>query len=122
MAENLMDVLFSEPIGEFAPYIECSQEADAINVYFKPDPDYSVRMSEHVTLYRSFETHEVVGCRIKGISGIVEDMPNFLHYDKDGVKLRMIFWSFRGEVDNEQSRKDLRELADKAGDLELEPC
>lgn len=122
MAKELMDILFSEPIGAFEPYVECSQEADAINVYFKPDADYSVRMSEHVTLFRSIDTNEVVGCRIKGISGIVEDMPNFLHFDKDGVKLRLIFWSFRGEVDNEQSRRDLMELANKAGDLELESC
>ncbi len=122
MANELMDVLFSEPVGEFRPYVEVSREADAINVYFSADADFSERMSEHVTLFRSIDTNEVVGCRIKGITGIMQDLPNFLNYDKDGVKLRVIFWSFRGEVDNEKSRKELIELADKAGDLELEPC
>ena len=34
----------------FQPYVEMSPEADALTFYFKPDADYSQRLTDHVTL------------------------------------------------------------------------
>ena len=70
MATNLNEILESEVgNGAFRPYCITSDEADALTAYFKEDADYSERLTDHVTLYRSIETNEIVGCRIKGISG-----------------------------------------------------
>ena len=120
---DLTDLLFSgvEP-DRFKPYIDHSPEADAINVYFKPDADFSERLNEHVTLFRSMEDRSLVGCRIKGISGIVEDACNWLKVSHDGIQLRIVFWSFRGPAASEEELEILRELTEKAGDLKLDPC
>jgi hypothetical protein len=124
MAEtNLNDLLFAGvDRNRFKPYVEFSPQADAINVYFKPDPDYSERLNENVTLFRSLSDKSLVGCRIKGISGILEDAQNWLKIDHDGIQLKLIFWSFRGSADNDQVRETLEELVEGAGDLKLEPC
>jgi hypothetical protein len=55
-------------------------------------------LSDHITLYRSLETNEIVGCRIKGISGILEDLPNYIRVKgRNGdVELSLIFLAFRG--------------------------
>src|SRR5271154_1587469 len=99
MASDLRDVLAAQ-IGDiaFQPYITISQEADALTAYFKPDADYSQRLTDHVTLYRSLASNEIVGCRIKGIKGILEDLPNFLRVDHQDARLSMVFWSFYGGV------------------------
>lgn len=120
MATDLNDFLIAQ-VGDapFQPYHEISPEADSLTFYFKPDADYSQRLTDHVTLYRSIESNELVGCRIKGIRGILEDLPNFLHVDCQGTKLSMVFWSFRGGLDDE-ARDTFKQLAEAAGDRPLQ--
>lgn len=105
----------------FQPYVEMSPEADALTFYFKPDADYSERLTDHVTLYRSLESKEPVGCRIKGISGIIEDLPNFVHVDCQGIRLSLVFLAFRGGLDDE-ARDVFKQLAEAAGDRTLQPA
>ena len=106
----------------FTPYMDLSEKADALTVYFKPDPDYSKRLTDHVTLFLSVEDDKIVGCRIKGVKGILEDLPNWLRVNHDGVELSIIFWSFRGGIEDEQTRRALEELVRGAGDMKLEPA
>jgi hypothetical protein len=109
---ELIELLKADaPGSQFVPYCYLSKEADALTVYFEGDPDYSERLNEHVTLYRSIQTNELVGCRIKGINGILEDLPNYIHVDHDGIKLSAIFLSFRGSATDENARKALKGLA-----------
>lgn len=103
----------------FQPYVETSPEADALTFYFRPDPDYSERLNDHVTLYRSLESRELVGCRIKGISGIIEDLPNFVNVDYQGIRLSLVFLAFRGGV-GEDARNVFKQLAEAAGDRTLQ--
>jgi hypothetical protein len=109
------------PSGEFKPYVEHSKEADALTFVFKPDADYSKRLTDHVTLHISLDTGDIVGCRIKGMSGLLEDLPNFIHVNHEGVRLSFVFWSFCGGT-NEHVRNALRELAQAAGDMTLQPA
>jgi hypothetical protein len=121
MATDLKDFVRAQ-IGDtpFQPYVTISEEADALTAYFKPDADYSQRLTDHVTLYRSLDTNEIVGCRIKGIQGVLEDLPNFLRVAHQGATLSMVFWSFRGGIDD-AARETFKELAEVAGEMALEP-
>ena len=113
---ELMEALRAEPPkNQFVPYCFISREADALTVYFEADPDYSERLNEHITLFRSLETNELVGCRIKGISGILEDLPNYLKVNHDGINLSAVFLPFRGSITDEKSRAVLNGLAKTAG-------
>jgi hypothetical protein len=117
-----VETLFAEePVAsEFTPYVDYGKEADALNVYFRPDADYSKRLTDHITLFLSLETYEIVGCRIKGVAGILEDLPNYIDIDHGGVKLSILFWSFRGGIEDERIRQAFNELARQAGELTLE--
>lgn len=57
----------------FTPYCHFSKDSDTLTMYFKDDADYSIRISDRITLYKSLDSCEVIGCRIKGISRIMED-------------------------------------------------
>ena len=92
------------PEENFTPYCRISEEADALTVYFEDESDYSERLSDHITLYRSLDGGQIVGCRIKGISGILKDLPKFfIHVEQGKVRLAAIFFAFRGGAEGEVS-------------------
>lgn len=106
------------PASKFVPYCYVSEAADALTVYFEGDPDYSDKLTDHLTVYRSLETKEIVGCRVKGIAGILQDLPNYIKVKgKNGeVELSLIFLAFRGGAEQSvaQTVNDLaRESAER---------
>ncbi len=107
------------PANKFVPYCHLDKTADTLTVYFEGDADYSERLSDHVTLYRSLETNEVVGCRIKGISGLLEDLPNYVHVNHGGVKLSIIFLAFRGTASGKTESDAINSLARAASEKNL---
>jgi hypothetical protein len=125
MATNskLMKLLRDNPpANRFVPYCHLSDESDALTVYFEGDADYSERLNDHVTLYRSLETNELVGCRIKGVRGILQDLPNYIHVNHGPIKLEVLFFAFRGTADKAHSEA-INSLARAASEknLILEP-
>lgn len=105
--------------GAFQPYHLLSKEADALTVYLKPDADYSKRLSDHVTLLLSLDDSQIVGCRIKGISGILKDLPNFIQVTHEGFQLSMVFLPFLGCIRDEQGRRDFNELARQVAEQKM---
>lgn len=103
--------LLSSVSGEFRPYHYLSPEADALTVYFADKPDYSKRLTDHITLYLALEDDSIVGCRVKGISGILEDLPNYLHVNHEDVELSVVFLPFRGQAPDQDLRARVNELA-----------
>lgn len=99
------------PAKQFTPYCHLNKKSDSLTVYFEGDADYSERLNDHVTLYRSLETKEVVGCRIKGIDEILEDLPNYLQVNHDGVQLSIIFLAFRGGAKDSEIINNLAKAA-----------
>ncbi len=110
------------PAKQFVPYCHLSEEADTLTVYFEGDADYSKRLSEHVTLYLSLETDEIVGCRIKGVSGLLDDLPNYIQAKHGRLQLSVIFLAYRGGAEKELSQaiNDLARAASER-DMVLEP-
>lgn len=122
--DDLMTFLRENPpANKFVPYCYLNKEADALTVYFEGDADYSKRLNEHVTIYLSRDTDEIIGCRIKGIAGIIEDLPNYVKVQHNGYCLSVVFLPFRGGVD-EEGRKAINALARQAIERQmvLEPC
>jgi hypothetical protein len=121
---DLMKFLRANPPAKrFVPYCYLDKEADALTVYYEGDADYSKRLNDHVTLFHSLDSDEIVGCRIKGISGILEDLPNYLSVHHNGINLSFLFLPFRGGAVDETTRKAINELAKQASErkMVLEP-
>jgi len=119
-AAELADFLKANPPAKkFVPYTFLSKEADALTVYFEGDPDYSKRLNDHVTLFLSLDTHEIVGCRIKGISEIIADLPNYLRVQHNGIELSVVFLTFRGGAVDEATRNAINSLGKVAADKKM---
>jgi hypothetical protein len=122
--DGVAQLLRDNPAAEeFRPYCHLSPEADALTVYFKGDADFSKRLTDSITLFLAIDTHEVVGCRIKGIRSILDDLPNFLRVQHGAIDLSVVFLSFRSAVDGEEGRRTLNAMARAAQShqMTLEP-
>jgi hypothetical protein len=120
MADDLKTLLAESPIAEhFTPYLDYSEQADALNFYFRPEADYSKRLTDHITLFLSIDKNEIVGCRIKGVKAILEDLPNYFHLSHEGVDLSVLFWSFRGGAKDQEVRSTVNQLARAASGMKL---
>ena len=73
---ELISLMENGLASEFTPYVAFSKAADAIDVYFRSDADYSTRLTDRITLFLSIDSNEIVGCRIEGVAEILEDLPN----------------------------------------------
>jgi hypothetical protein len=117
---DLMTFLRANPAAKkFVPYCYLDKDADTLTVYFEGDADYSKRLTEHVTLFLSMDTGETIGCRIKGISGIIDDLPNYLSVNHNGINLSLVFLPFRGSAADQATREALNELAKEASQRQM---
>jgi hypothetical protein len=71
MAEKLTDFMTaleaSEPPHFTAPQVRYGYEEDSLLFYFRQEESFAQRVNNVITLFLSFEGHEVVGCQIKGL-------------------------------------------------------
>lgn len=121
MASINLDHIFEGVSPTFSTYSDFCPKADAMNVYFRNEPDYSERLNAHITLFRSLADKSLVGFRLKGIKELKELTPNWLQVDHENIKLRIIFFAFVGNA-SEDERRVLKELTEKVGEMPLESC
>jgi len=101
------------PPKQFVPYCYLSKDADTLTVYFKGDANYSEPLSDYLTLYRSLKMNEIVGCRINGISRIINDLPNYIQINHTEVELSIILLAllaFRGSTKTKDLAKTMNDL------------
>lgn len=102
--------------GEFHPYAEYAAEEDALTFFFRPDAYWAKRLNSRVTVYFSLDggENEIVGCRIKSVRHVLEDIGEFdVSINGKGVRLTLVFAALRSEfVSDEDSpgRSMFREI------------
>lgn len=121
MATDLDQLFAAPPAGQFRPYCYRNQGADAFTVFFSDSPYTSKRLTDHVTIYVD-DSNELVGCRVKGISGLIEDLPNYLEVTHNGSSIAVLFLPFWNPDPN--VRRIMKKLAERAKEfnLSLDDC
>lgn len=102
------------PTGVFTPYAYYGAEEDALTVYISDKPDYARRLGERVTVFFARDNDELVGCQIKSVRHVLEDIGTHDMAIKDGdgkVRLRLLFKMFYGRFENDpRGREAFRHL------------
>lgn len=108
--------------GQFSPCAHYDADADALTFYLSNEPDHGQRLNSRVTIYLSDESQELVGCRIKGVRRVLEDLGWFDVSIKHGrVKLSMLFVALHGTFsDDDGSRRIYRRLGEAVVDSGIE--
>jgi len=120
---SFLDELLALPMGspKFLPYCVHSAEADTLTGYFRGDSYYSERLTDHLTVFWSDdEPKSIVGFRVKNVSGITSQLPNWVHADLGGHQLRILFDKVRDSESKPSDASLFEELAELAGNSELQ--
>lgn len=120
MAEDLtgwMTQLAREEAGPFTPSAYYGTEEDSLTFYFRDDESYAQRYNKLVTLFKSLQTGELVGCQIKGLRSIIEGGGHFSAALRVGkIDLGLFFHLLAYEQPDQQ----MIELGQRAKNVEVE--
>lgn len=108
-----------QPSSPFAPFYDLNKASDTLTICFDAYGDYSERIGDQLTLYRSLKTNAVVGCRIKGISLLLDDLPNYVQINQGCVDLSIVLLAIRGSAANKAERETINSLARAASERNL---
>jgi hypothetical protein len=102
--------------GPFKPYAYYGAEEDALTVYFKGDADYARRLNSRVTVFLSLDSGDLVGCQIKSVRHVIDDIGWFDVSIKHGkAELGLLFLPLHGAfADDDDARQFYRKLGDMA--------
>src|SRR5206468_6717266 len=92
---KLTEYLQGKRPKRFQPRAHYVPEGDTLICYFKDDESHAERVDELLTVYRSMQTGEMVGCQIKSVRFILRKLGGFGVQVKDGdVDLRVLFIAY----------------------------
>lgn len=108
------------PSGPFSPFSSYDAEEDTLTFYFRNDPDYSKRVDDILTVHLALDSNDLVGCEIKGVRRILEDIGSFrLMVGDRRVKLVFVFLALVGAGDD-RTRDLYRKLGEAAAETDAE--
>ncbi len=120
---GLISYIRSRPIAaSFEPCAYYGPEEDAVIFYFRNVPDYARRVSRWLTLYLAIDDDQLVGCQVKGVKRVLEDIDAFgIDVEHNKVKLQVLFLAFLGAVaDEPDTRGYYRKLGEAATEANTE--
>lgn len=93
MAEDLKSYLTANSARGFRPIPHYFPTGDYLTYYFRNDPCFADRVDDLLTLYLTFDTRELVGCKIEGVKQILRAAGDFgVAPHGDQVRLGIFFF------------------------------
>ena len=111
MAQDLREYLETHTPQAFRPVPHYFPQGDFVTYYFRNDRCYSQRLDDIVTLFLAFETHELVGCKIKSVKHILQTAGDFGVTVAEGdVQLGLFFFIGAARARDESQKRRYEEL------------
>lgn len=113
---QFMESLGAPPKGEFRPTPFICEESDSLTLYFENQPSYGDRIDNFLTVFKSFESDEVVGFELKGIARKMRDLHAMIINAKTArVHVRLIIMTYIAEAPENRAPYD--DLLQKSSQL-----
>ena len=120
MATDLKEYLAGKECKAFESRPNYFEDGDYVTYFASDVFAYEDRIDELVTVYRSVETSELIGCKIKGVQRIVETLGGFAIFVKgDSFRLGMLFMG--AALLNHKRRDEYQEISKEYGQVPLDP-
>ncbi len=113
-----VESLGSPPAREFRPTPFICEESDSLTLYFENQASYGDRIDNFLTVFKSFETDEVVGFELKGIARKMRDLHAMIINAKTAkVHVRLIIMTYIAETPaNRELYDDLMQKSSQLDD------
>jgi hypothetical protein len=104
--------------GAFQPCPLYAPEGDSLTFYLKDEDSYGERIDDLLTIYKSFETGEIVGCQIKGVRRKLRELQKFMVTLKSPkLDLGLLFLTYMATSDSETAKHKYEWLGEQAARL-----
>ena len=91
---------FEERRGKAGPFVHGSphyvRAGDFVSIYFSQEIAVSRRVDDVLTVYRSESSGELIGCKIKGVSILAENVVNMFKIEEDSIEIRLLLLNAAG--------------------------
>lgn len=94
-----------------------SELGDFLTIFFNDAPAYSERVDAVLTVYRSMANGDIVGCKIKGVSALAENVANIFSMQDGEVEIRLLLLNAAGP--KKESRHFYYDLGAKCGQIAI---
>jgi hypothetical protein len=119
MAEkSLTDFIDSlGPVKEFKPQPYLCADSDTLTMYFEDSPAFRQRVDSKLTVFKAFDTGDLVGFELKNVLPKIKELLSLIHVEAKSarvhVKLILLICSVEAE-----SREPYQELANKSSEFD----
>jgi hypothetical protein len=121
VAQDLDEYLKTHPPKGFRAVPHYSAQGDFVTYYFRNDPCYAERVDDLLTVFLTFDTKELVGCKIKGIKHILQTAGDFgVALDDGDVRLGMFFFVGAALAKDAAQRNRYEQIGQKAKEITVD--
>jgi hypothetical protein len=93
MVQNLTSYLKESRPEGFRSVPHYFPSGDYLTYFVSDEPYYAKRLDDVITVYLTFDTHELIGCKVKGVKHILRTAGDFaVRVDGDGIELGFFFF------------------------------
>lgn len=121
--QTLTDFLDSAgPVKGFNPRPYLCADSDTLTMHFEDTPSYAERVDSELTVFKSFDSNEVVGFELKGILPKMEELAKMIHVTAvtPRVHVRLILMiCLAKKTEQRQPYEDLVERASEFGEADV---
>ena len=115
MAQDLDEYLKTHRSQGFRPVPHYFAQGDFVTYYFRDDPCFAERVDDLLTVFLSFDTKELVGCKIKGVKHILQTAGDFgVALDDGEVRLGVFFFVGAALAKNDAQRNRYEQIGRQA--------
>lgn len=116
MAEALAQFAKAET---FRPVPFYSSEGDFLTVCLSPELYYDERIDDTLTVFRSMKSDDVVGCKLKGVSILVERVVRTVKVEDDKIALSFLLLNAVGKTDAHEEL--YYDVSERLGTVQIPP-
>jgi hypothetical protein len=121
MAKNLDEYLDSHPPKGFRAIPHYFAQGDFVTYYFRNDPCYAERVDDLLTVFLTFDTKELVGCKLKGVKHILQTAGDFgVALDDGAVRLGMFFFVGAALAKDQAQRNRYEQIGREANEVTVD--
>src|SRR5262249_38691596 len=119
MTQTFEDYMTGRPARPFEAKPQYFIDGDFVSCFLSDQLAYEERLDGLVTVYRSVETNEMVGCKIKGVKLLLQDFGGFLVIVKEAPFSLALLFMKAAQKTTADNVAIYREMIEKLGRKEI---
>ncbi|MGA2863413.1 MAG: hypothetical protein ABSF95_02890 [Verrucomicrobiota bacterium] len=117
--QSLTDFMDSVgPVKGFKPNPYLCPDSDTLTMYFEDTPSYAERVDSELTVFKSFDSNEVIGFELKGILPKMEELARMIHVTASTPKVHVRLILMICLAKKIERREPYEDLVEKASEFD----